>query len=212
MNGVFVSVLLMMSVLGKPSGPNIFVEQTGDFKPSFNGFVSNQNEENARFDFGESCLTEQALFRFKLLGNFDAEMTPAFEGNISVESWQKASDTEIAFSVTLPQHDGWLRIFDCGRTTQNVFLYSSRDANGLFHVSSLSDYAAAYDAGNVPGQAIHDHGLDRGSQSGNIQNDGLSGSRDIVSGRVYGFLKFKDQQGNMHPLIGAKVKLTFTGS
>lgn len=95
-------------------------------------------------------------------------------------------------------------------------LYSFRADDGVFHISSLSDYSAMYDAGVISEQSLQDHGSAPNVGVNAEMNGGSSTrenqTRDIVSGRVYGYLKYKDQQGNEHPLVGVKVKLTFTAS
>lgn len=169
------------------------------------------------FDFGELTVSQNNVFRCSILYNKIPDLDSSFEGNIQIIS-KSCFQEKCNLVLSLPMIDGELRI-NCFSNDEhyNLNLYSSLSDDGQYYLSTLSMYSAQFNAGNIDNQELFDNdnvfANDLGptpdfDDSGRINN----WTRDIASGRVYGYLKWTDEQNVVHPLIGAKVKLTFTAS
>lgn len=86
------------------------------------------------------------------------------------------------------------------------FLHFSFDINNNIYMSSISLDTAKRNAGNFLNyQLINDEEIY--NRNLNLQKNSIG-----VVGSISGYLKWEDQQENIHPLIGAKVKVTINGS
>ena len=104
--------------------------------------------------------------------------------------------------------------FTNGASSSNTLFYSKNDLNQI-GLSTLSLDSAKYLVGNLEGQAYMDNDLTEAEDRGitpDFDENKNGPNRVIANGRVYGYLKWTDDNGIIHPLVGAKVKLTFTGS
>ena len=173
---------------------------------------SQANQEEFIFDFGESAVSENGLFECKLIYNLGKSINLRFRGNIEVLK-EKHDINQCVMVLSLPREQGQLDIsivHNGGRRVISV--YSSLSSDGFYHVSSLSQYAADFAAGNIENQEYFDNNTIDSVDIGptpDFESGGPVIHRAIGSGRVYGYLRWTDAQANTHPLIGARVKLTF---
>lgn len=89
-------------------------------------------------------------------------------------------------------------------------LYFAKSSNGLIYSSAISLDTACRNAGKKLNYNLVDESEDENIKIDNQYNTNLCGIGS--SGTIYGTLKWTDQQGNIHPLIGAKVKATMSMS
>lgn len=89
----------------------------------------------------------------------------------------------------------------------NVTLYFASDNLGNFYSSSFSLDTAKRNAGQTL-----DYDLIDESEDSSNDNPGISLLGIGVTGSTSGTFRWTDDQGNTHPLIGAKVKITIGGS
>ena len=186
---------------------------SSDNKHNYNYSVQkNESCDFATFDFGSSSVSNSNVLNCKLFFNDLKVNSLSFNGNITLlhsQMFQNGCD----LSLLLPLETGeFTTIIHTNQGDKKAFVYSSLSSHdGMYHISSLSKYSAEYSAGNIENQDKMDNNCDKTKDS--TENDQKeSGSRDIVSGRVYGYLYWKDEQNLSHPLIGTKVKLTFDAS
>lgn len=86
-------------------------------------------------------------------------------------------------------------------------LYFAKDKNGSFYSSAISLDTARRAAGQSLNYNLVDETTSKNS------NDEVATPYGIgASGVIYGKLKWTDQQGGVHPLVGAKVKATMSMS
>ncbi len=98
--------------------------------------------------------------------------------------------------------------FTNGASSSNTLFYSKNDLNQI-GLSTLSLDSAKYLVGNLEGQAYMDNDLTEAEDRGitpDFDENKNGPNRVIANGRVYGYLKWTDDNGIIHPLVGAKVR------
>jgi hypothetical protein len=209
----FALVLALASIFGHGFVGEESPNTRSDF--SRNSCVSAMNQFSSSFDFGSSATSSSNSFSCKLFTENSTSFS--YKGNIRVFK-ESPFKNGVDLSFGLPKGDGELTISTIANgEKRNVYLYSSLSSAGVYFLSSLSKRDAQYAAGNVPGQALFDHDEPtentNSSELAQTGSTGTSGPQKVIaSGRVKGYLKWTDVQGNIRPLIGAKVRITFTGS
>lgn len=178
----------------------------------------------------DANMTRSASFSERYVTALDAEkvfiessQTFDFETNAEITNVSESEGASwIASSVF---GDGMVEVTLCGfadlETAKISFfsgdelvdvcaLYIAKDEDGAFHSSAISMDTAKRSAGQELNYSIADEN-DSAKKEGD--NDSSIALASIgASGRVLGTLKWTDEQGNAHPLIGAKVKVTMDGS
>lgn len=89
-------------------------------------------------------------------------------------------------------------------------LYFAKGSDGLFYSSSISLDAARRNAGQTLNYSFVSS--DESDEYSIKKSLGASTNSIGATGKVSGTLRWTDEQGNTHPLIGAKIKVTMAGS
>lgn len=193
-------------------------EESNYLKQTFNSLCVENNEDTTAkiaFDFGNGIITESQHFKFKVTTDYQSKPALKTSGNITLDEMSFSEGT-FAFSCELPSDDGCLSIeFENEGIKANGTIYSMKGQNGNYAVSCLSKYYALSLLNELPGHQYMDNDSieaeDRGPTA-DFKDTAGEPNRVVAGGKVYGYLKWTDDAGKQHPLVGAKVKLTFTGS
>ncbi len=211
------SLLLALGCVSNQSN-SLNKDNTVSLNPTQNyNYCVQQNETHyISFDFGDEIVTDKNVFYCKIIDDFDEMPSITHSGNIGLEIISSKLNNHYV-KLTLPEEDGQIEInFVLNEESARGLLFSSKGKNDQYAVSSLSLYSAWGLVGNIPGQEYMDNDTIEAEDRGPTPefNEDKSGGpqRAIAGGRVYGYLKWTDDGGNIHPLIGVKVKLTFSGS
>ena len=169
---------------------------------------ANNTSEVISFDFGSetsandtdfSCIIKDGLLNgeFSTNGNIVSTITKIEEGVFKLDASLPVSE------------DGRLELFhSSGSSIAKGHLYSSKDKDGKYWISTISDSSAKRLAGTLDGLEL----MDGDQIKAKFQKTPEISTQVIASGAISGFLKWTDEQGKTHPLVGAKVKLTMPGS
>ena len=180
-------------------------------------------EVNVRiiYDFGSKTVVKNKDCTFRAIYQGDDKLACLeayeYDGDIGW-SYKVNEDESCDVSLHLPNYDSSLTLVfvDVGGSKAFSTIYLSAGDNGLYGISTLSMMDAQYLVGNVEGQDCMDNDAlesdDRGPTPEGDENTENGPRKVIASGRVNGYLKWTDVEGVVHPLAGAKVKITFTGS
>lgn len=167
------------------------------------------------FDFNDRTISSTQLFEFTATTSYNSQPIMETSGNIILVNSVFQGGTYY-FKCQLPEGDGYLRFsFDDGNLKTVKTLYSVKGEHGEYALSCLSKYDALLLLHEVPGQEYMDNDTidaDNRGATADFSNSSTGPNRVIAGGRVYGYLKWTDDSGRQHPLVGVKVKLTFTGS
>ena len=120
------------------------------------------------------------------------------EGNVSCDLSNFADDSNIILSF-----------YRGGELIDRCTLYFAKSSNGLIYSSGISLDTACRNAGQELNYKLADESEEQNTMlaSQSINSCGIG-----TSGTIYGTLKWTDEQGKTHPLIGAKVKATMSMS
>jgi len=203
-------MLVFLGISFHPSVSNENLVNLTEIK-NVNYSLGTGNNHTITFDFGENAVSNNNTFFGNI--NYDFEAVPLihFEGNISLDII--SSDISGCYvKFTLPNEDGKTEIsFSLEEETIKRSVYSSKSEDNKYAISSLSLYSAWELVGNIPGQKYMDNDVDNASYIGvtpeSEDMDTNKPQKISFSGRVYGYLKWEDDELNSHPLIGVKVKL-----
>ena len=183
--------------------------------PKYNYCAQGKEVHNISFSFGDEIITDKNVFYCTIIDDFAEIPLITHSGNIGLEVISSELNNYYV-KLSLPEEDGQIEInFTLNEESARGLLFSSKGENNQYAISSLSLYSAWGLVGNIPGQEYMDNDTidaeDKGPtpEFGEVSSGGPQ--RVIAGGRVYGYLKWTDDDGNIHPLIGVKVKLTFIG-
>lgn len=158
-----------------------------------------------------SCLDSEQEF-----GGGQSSFSFRFDGTLMDFGWKgEASVTDHSLTeggleafVSVPLGQSQIDFtFDFGDEVIPFSLYFA-ESEGIYHSSALSSDVAARAAG-------YDLGYEIVEETEDGAEDGDRGIRPLgigASGRIYGDLKWTDDQGRIHPLVGAKVQIDISGS
>lgn len=181
----------------------------------YNYCVQEKETHNITFDFGDEVVTNQKTFYCTISDDFIGRPSIEYTGNIGLEIVSSELNNHYV-KLTLPEENGKIDInFTYNGEYARGLLYSTKGENNQYAISSSSLYSAWKLVGNIPGQEYMDNDTIESEDIGPTpedNNDLSVESQRAASGlRVYGYLKWTDDAGNIHPLIGVKVKLTHVG-
>lgn len=175
--------------------------------------ISNQYENVCEELHGEKIITccnaEQESLDNIITYNFisnEKVKTISFDGSASLINYGEISDENIEVKIQPTQTDSEITLKFVTENDDEVFynLYFSKDNNGKYYSTNLSLDVAKRRANKelnyniVPAEEID---IDKNYLDNNPLSIDLGGS-------VSGFLKWTDDEGNVHPLINTKVKVT----
>lgn len=128
-------------------------------------------------------------------------------GNIELSSFKiNEEEIECILSNFLNNESINLQFYDNNTLVDNVTIYFASNNFGTFFSSSFSLDTAKRNAGQALNYTlINDENISN-------ENVGISPLGIGATGSTSGTFKWTDDQGNVHPLIGAKVKITIGGS
>lgn len=170
------------------------------------------------FSFGDEIVLDSNVFPCTMSDNLDIEGSFAQNGSITAAVSLPANHTR-NMTLFLPKGDGQITItlvFKDKSISRDIF--SSESPNGTYAVSSLSKYSAWQLAGNLQYQEKMDNedvqltDINPSTSQDGGEEDSSVASRVFMAGRAYGYLKWTDDENVIHPLVGARVKITFSGS
>lgn len=164
------------------------------------------------FDFGTETNSESNNFKCVLKDDI-GKNNYTFQGNIEANVIEVNGLFEL--HVILPESDGYLKITNSnGGIMAKGSIYSSKDNLGKYWLSTLSDSSAQKLAGTLPDFSLMDNDeIEAEFQETPETTQDLGGpSKVIAGGTISGTLRWRDAQNKIHPLVGAKVKITLPGS
>jgi len=171
------------------------------------------NDNSVYFDFDGSMTSNTNIVDISIIDDYNTIPVITTDGNIGFELI--ASDyNKNEIRLTLPNVDGYLEItllFGEISITRNIY---SSTKNNLYAISYLSLYSAWELVGNIPGQEYMDNDSIEATfvETPEFSVERENNNRVIAEGSVFGYLRWTDDNNVTHPLIGAKVKLTWDGS
>lgn len=167
---------------------------------------------NIFFDFGDNCVSTTNVILCKLLYDFDSIPLITSSGSIGVEVLD-TSIFESKIKLSLAPKDGFSKInILLDEYEYEIYLYSSHYINNgteRYSISTLSIYDAWELVGFIESFDDLDNDKICSSYIETIE-DSTHNNRSI--GSIYGYLRWMDDNDTYHPLTGAKVKITYSGS
>lgn len=182
---------------------------------NYNYCVEGTSIHNISFSFGDETIINHNVYYCTIIDDFTEIPSITYTGNIGLEIISSELNNHYV-RLTLPEEDGQIDIrFTLGEACTKGLIYSSKGENNQYAISSTSLYCAWRLVGNIPGQEYMDNdeinAEDKGPTPDNIDSSKVQ-QRATSGIRVYGYLKWTDDAGNIHPLVGVKVKITFIGN
>ena len=146
---------------------------------------------------------------FKFISSVKVNLV-SWEGDAKLKSYQVDEDGKtVTCSIYAPEDYSKISLsfFNDNDLIDKCSLYFAKDKNGSFYSSAISLDTARRAAGQSLNYNLVDETTSKNS------NDEVATPYGIgASGVIYGKLKWTDQQGGVHPLVGAKVKATMSMS
>lgn len=203
---------------------------------NFESVYLNANDKNARKVFSETCLKEKEICKESMLLNepsFNNEKVSCIDSEQVIDGvfgcFRFTSTTEIdniscvgkieLVSFVINEEEiicnlsGFcanenitLQFYNKNSLIDKVTLYFASDSSGKFYSSSYSLDTAKRKAGQILNYDLI------GEEYPFEYDEEISPLGIGVTGSTSGTFKRTDDQGNVHPLIGAKVKITINGS
>lgn len=201
---------------------NISIEEDKDVINARNCYKQDESNGEAKrnditFDFGVEDIRSGDSANFQIYSDSNdmiETLTLDYFGSYKITNLSK---NRFNINLIFDDEEGQVNFsakFTNGASSSNTLFYSKNDLNQI-GLSTLSLDSAKYLVGNLEGQAYMDNDLTEAEDRGitpDFDENKNGPNRVIANGRVYGYLKWTDDNGIIHPLVGAKVKLTFTGS
>lgn len=133
------------------------------------------------------------------------------EGNVDLVGFEY-SDGEVYCVLTNFDDDSYviLSFYRNGEIIDRCALYFAESSDGLIYSSAISSDTACRNAGQELNYDLSYEIDEESMEPVNLTNITPYGIG--ASGRIYGTLRWADEQGNIHPLIGARVRATMSMS
>lgn len=208
------SIISLSNTKAKSIQSNNFNEQNDTSSKSL---CESNNDFYGDFSFKESTICKTNILNCTLSDNFDGVATLTFKGNIKVLSHSSILNNHSLVLLLPDNENGNLEILlTYNNQSFRKNIYSVKKSNSEYAISSLSLYSALLLTSKVDGQQYMDNDKitvnDQG-QTPDFRIDSKSNpSKVIAFGKVAGYIKWSDDEGNIHPLTNAKVKITLSGS
>ena len=169
--------------------------------------ISNGNDHNVYFDCDSVFETNKNKINIRLIDDY--KIIPNISGNGNISFSIISSDYCLnEFELLLPQEDGKLELilqFGDELVRKNVF---SSYKDGVYGVSISSLYSARQLVGNLPNQEYMDNDSRGGEFVLTPESDSLREPNNR-GGKVCGYLRWEDDNNNLHALVGVKLRVMF---